>query len=646
MVGGQQMVFGDAVVLKLRARRPLSSFHTRLEPPATRDVKGRPPYKSRCLRLVALVSMSSVLAFVPDVALAASLVGELRQWHDIQVNFTGPETRETADPNPFLTYRLNVTFTHGNEVYVVPGYFAADGNAANSGATAGHVWRVDFVPDATGTWTYKASFRNGPEVAVSLDPNAGVPVAFDGEAGHINVGPADRASRPMLEYVGKHYLRIGDTGKYYVMAGNQDPENFLGYYQFDNTQSYAANGGFPHPDQLHHYDAHVRDWRPGDPTWRNGEGKGIIGALNYMASKGLNTQFMLTNNDYSDGFDTNPWIAYDQYTRYDVSKLGQWGIVFSHMDRLGMQAMLLTQKQSGEQMLGKMSIERKLYYRELIARFAHHRGIIWDLDEEMDRWRYFSTQDIEDICNYIKALDPYKHPVQYVQWKGELMADNTTYGRLLGFRNFDSVALQSWPETLHYYTLKWLDESDAAGHPWLVHQIEMNPGILPDSQDYWHDKARKMAIWGNYMAGGTGVLFYGFERSGDTYLSNNRNLEDYRRRDHFFDLIRYAHDFVVDYLPIPDTHHADELTPLPNDYVLAKPGEVYAVYLPDGGTTTLNLAGVSGNFEVKWYNPRAGGALRDGTVRFIQGGGSRSLGEAPVDVSKDWAVLIRTVETH
>ena len=577
---------------------------------------------------------------------AATVSGELKQWRDVQVDFTGPKTSETANPNPFLDYRLNVTFTHGDKVLVVPGYFAADGNAADTGAAEGNLWRVNFVPDETGTWTYRASFRTGANVAVSLDPNAGSPLAFDGEAGEINAGPADESSRPMLEYVGKHFLRIGDTDKYYVMAGNQHPQNFLGYYEFDDTKAYNGDVGLPHPDGLHHYDPMVKYWKPGDPTWRGGKGKGIIGALNYLVSKGLNTQFMLTMNDYSPGFDTNPWISYDQYTRYGVSKLAQWDIVFSHMDRLGMQAMLVTQKQVAEQTLGKLGVERQLYYRELVARFAHHRGIIWDLDVEMDRWRYYSTQDMEDICNYIKALDPYKHPVEYIQWKAELLDDNTTYGRLLGFPNFDSVALQSWPETVHHYTMKWLDASDAAGHPWLVHQIEVNGGVLPDFQDYWHDRERKGSIWGNYMAGGTGVLFYGFERRGDVHWSESCNLEDYTRRDHFFDLISYAHDFVTRYLPFTEMHHADELTPLPNAYVLAKRGEVYAVYLPDGGATTLDLSGVSGQFEVKWYNPRTGGDLQDGTVRTIEGGGARALGEAPKDVNSDWAVLVRKVQTH
>jgi hypothetical protein len=579
------------------------------------------------------------------VASAATIDGERRQWHDIQLSFAGPRTSETAKANPFLNYRLNVTFTHGARTYVVPGYFAADGKAADSGAGEGNVWRVNFVPDETGTWTYKVSFRTGADVAVSLDPNAGAATAFDGETGAFNVALTDKKGRDnrangMLRYADSHYLRYAGTGRYFVMAGTQSPENFLAYYEFDNTRDYRGQKGLPYPDQLHHYDPHVKDWKPGDPTWQGGKGKGIIGALNYLAGKGMNSFYTLTMNNYGDAMDTNPWIGYDEHTRYDVSKLAQWDIVFSHMDRLGMQVMLITQEEEGEQTLGKMSVERKLYYRELIARFAHHHGIIWDLDEEMDRFRYFKTADIHDIANYIKALDPYRHPIQYVQWKAELIADDRTYGRLLGFPNFDSTALQHDAENVHKETIKWLDKSAAAGHPWLVHLIEMNPGVRPDSEDYAHDKVRKLAIWGHYMAGGTGTMFFFTDPIGDL------NMEDYRSRDHPFDLIRYAHDFVTGYLPFETMRHADDLTPAADDYVLAKPGQAYALYLPDGGTTTLDLSGDAGSFEVKWYNPRTGGALQDGSVRHVAGGAVRALGKAPADASSDWAVLVRKTSTH
>ena len=573
-------------------------------------------------------------------AFAATVDGELKQWHDIQLTFDGPDTSETADPNPFLYYRLNVTFTSGDKTLVIPGYYAADGNAAETSATAGNKWRVDFVPTATGTWTYVASFRSGPEIAVSLDPDAGTPTAFDGESGTIDVGPTDKSGRDnrgrgMLVYAGDHFMRYAGTGEPFLLVGTQSPENFLAYYEFDNTVDHRGPKGLPYPDNLHHYDAHVKDWKPGDPTWQGGKGKAIIGVLNYLAGKGLNSFYTLTMNNYGDSMDINPWIGYDEHRRYDVSKLGQWEIVFSHMDRVGLLLMMITQEEEGEQTLGKLGTDRKLYYRELLARFAHHHGIIWDMDEEMDRWRYFTTQDVKDIANYIRAVDPYDHPIQYVQWKAELIDDMKTYGRLLGFENFDSIAMQHDPESSHSETIKWLDKSDAAGHPWLVNLIEMNSRVPLDEEDYWHDTQRKFGMWGTYLAGGSGVAFFFTGAQGDL------SVEDYRTRDHLFDLERYAHDFVVDYLPFTEMHHADDLTPASNDYVLAKPGEVYAVYLPEGGTSTLDLSGASGTFEVKWYDPRKGGELQDGSVTSVEGGGSRPLGSAPSEPAADWTILVR-----
>ena len=48
-------------------------------------------------------------------------------------------------------------------------------------------------------------------------------------------------------------------------------------------------------------------------------------------------------------------------------------------------------------------------------------------------------------------------------------------------------------------------------------------------------------------------------------------------------------------------------------------------------------------FEVKWYNPRSGGDLKDGSVKTVNGGGRRALGNAPAEPGKDWAVLVRKV---
>ena len=73
-------------------------------------------------------------------------------------------------------------------------------------------------------------------------------------------------------------------------------------------------------------------------------------------------------------------------------------------------------------------------------------------------------------------------------------------------------------------------------------------------------------------------------------------------------------------------------------YVLAKIGEIYAIYLKKGHSTKLEVP--AGNYTVQWYNPRQGGQLQQGSVTSITGAGFKSIGNPPQDKNKDWAVLV------
>jgi len=133
-----------------------------------------------------------VSVILSRTALAGQTSGELKKWHKVMLTFDGPETSETADPNPFLDYRLNVTFKHqgSGKSYLVPGYFAADGDAANTSADSGNKWRVHFAPDQVGAWKYSVSFRKGPNVAVREEKAAGESASFmDGQSGSFRIGP-------------------------------------------------------------------------------------------------------------------------------------------------------------------------------------------------------------------------------------------------------------------------------------------------------------------------------------------------------------------------------------------------------------------------------------------------------------------------
>jgi hypothetical protein len=86
---------------------------------------------------------------------------------------------------------------------------------------------------------------------------------------------------------------------------------------------------------------------------------------------------------------------------------------------------------------------------------------------------------------------------------------------------------------------------------------------------------------------------------------------------------------------------ADGLVTGADAWCLARPGAVYAVYLPKGGEATLDLGDAAGRFAVRWYDPRVGGDLRPGSVENVNGPGQVTLGRPPAGDGPDWAVLVR-----
>ena len=583
--------------------------------------------------IVVLISMCCAVALA---APNGTVTGELKAWHKVTIDFTGPETGETAKPNPFTDYRLDVTFQNGEKQYVVPGYYAADGTAAETGATTGSVWRVHFAPDETGSWTYDARFSTGRNVASDAPgKSAGF---FDGARGSFEIEPTDKKGRDLrakgcLKYVGKHHLRFAGTGEYFLKCGADAPENFLAYAEFD--------GGFKndgHKDNLiKEWQPHVKDWRPGDPTWQNGKGKGIIGAVNYLASQGMNVFSFLTLNIAGDDRNVFPYLDYDERERLDCSRMDQWAIVFEHGTSQGMYLHFKTLENENELLLdkGDLGPHRKLYYRELIARFGHNLALNWNLGEEI---KAATTQQKVAWANYFWTRDPYQHNVVIHNMNKphyDLLGDASA---LTGFSLQTSKTDFS---QVHRRTLDYINRSAAAGKPWVVACDE--PGdpqhaLVTDSEDPTRDNGRKNALWGNLMAGGAGVEWY----FGYAHPHSDLTCQDYRTREKMWTQCRYALEFFKKHhIPFWDMKNDNGKLSNPDAYCFFQEDKIYVAYLKHGGTTTLDLSAASGLFEIRWFDPRNGGELESGATEAVTGGGSRSLGRPPRAQDKDWVALVR-----
>ncbi len=301
---------------------------------------------------------------------------------------------------------------------------------------------------------------------------------------------------------------------------------------------------------------------------------------------------------------------------------------------------------------GKLGPERKLYCRELIARFGHALALNWNIGEENTQ----STEEIRDMVKYLHDTDPYDHHIVIHTFPG---AQEKVYTPLLGDKSLlTGVSLQNSWSAGHQKTLQWINESVKTGQAWVVANDEQNPasdGVPADpgykgndgtatqnGKKYTMHDVRKLCLWGTLMAGGAGVEYY----FGYKLPENDLICEDFRSRDRSWDYCNVALKFFVENkVPFWDMKNADALVGnIKNDnskYCLAKTDEVYLVYLPSGGTTTLDLTSAKGQFTVSWFNPRTGGSPATGSVNQVQGSTTAALGNAPSDTDDDWAILIR-----
>ncbi len=588
-----------------------------------------------------------VLIYAFQGAISQEITGELKKWHKITLEFQGPETSEDAEDNPFLNYKLDVTFKHQNsgKIYMVPGYFAADGNAGNTSASSGNIWRVHFSPDEIGEWTYSVRFLKDKWAAVRVSKKLKSAGFMDKKEGAFAISATDKIGDDMrakgrLQYVGERYLKFAETGEYFLKCGADAPENFLAYEEFDGT---FHNDGIK-DNLVKTWEAHEKDWKEGDPTWKSGKGKDIIGAINYLASKGMNVFSFITMNIEGDDKNVFPYIDYNTYDRFDVSKLDQWETVFEHGEKLGMFLHFKTLEAENQGLLdnGGVGLYTKLYYRELIARFGHHLALNWNLCEETGDWqKVIRTMPVDvqgrlTLANYVNSVDPYKHHL--VIHNGNWFTG--IYGK---DSKFTGASLQTGKtdfSQVHNRVLQILKEADAKGKTWAVACDE--PGdaqhsLVPDKDNPEHNNARKNGLWGAMMAGAWGTEWY----FGYKHAHSDLSCQDYRSRDLFWDQGKICLDFFKNNkVPFWKMTSNDSLISSKGDYVLAEEGKNYVVFLKNGGVSTLNLKDHSGEYSVMWYNPRTGGELKKGKVKTIKGTGKQSLGTPPKDKDKDWVVWV------
>ena len=585
-------------------------------------------------------------AFINIEGHGATLSGGGAVWHPVTLDFEGPESSETANnPNPFLDFRLNVTFTgpDGSEV-VVPGFFAGDGQ----GGGAGDVWRCRFNPDQPGIWSYSASFRSGTGVAVSVAPSPGSAHSFDQAHGSFAVLPRDTSAPGLLrdgrlEYVGEHYLKARD-GDFFVKTGTNSPENFMAFAGFDDVQD---NGGV---GIIHEYAPHRRDWRAGDPYFSSAstgiDSKGIIGSLNYLGGQGVNAIYFLPMNLGGDGQDTCPFIGYTKTrynkTHYDVSRLHQWNAVLNHAQERGILVhFVLAETETGNENWlddGAMGIERKLFFRELSARFGYLNGLKWNLSEEND----YSVAVLRQMAAYLDAVDPYDH-ITAVHTHPD---DVAIYQQLYGDPLFDAASVQYLPQSVEGMTHLVRQESRQADRKWIIDMDEngmWDVGLSGSNAT----EMRQQVLYDVLFSNGGVEWYCGYH---PLPLGGDVRLEDFRTREEMWRYSRIAREFLEDHFDLDESVPGDHLVQMgPSEFggaeTLLQRDRRMAIFLPHAQSApTVDLRNHEGLYSVRWISPRTGQVVAQGPSVAQTDGTTAVLQVVAPFPDRDWIVLLERID--
>lgn len=589
----------------------------------------------------------------------------LAPFERIDLSVAGPMLDEREGVNPFTDIRLDWTIRRGDRVWVVPAYFAGCGAPADTGCTGGNQWRAHFIPPEAGTYSWQIAFHQGADVSISQGDAE--PLPGHGASGTFTVKgqSADPLrARGMLRYTGAPYYQYAGNGSIFFKFGPDAPENMLAFEDFDatpNTKGLRKN-----------WQAHADDLKPAGDAYRWGpekRGAGILGMIDYLAAAGANSLSMLLWNAGGDDRNVMPHIlavspeTYSalepraQWTegliqdRFDISKLDQWHRVLSYADMRGLHLHFKLQEIENDDFMddGALGRTRRLYLREMVARFGHFLALTWNLGEENAQ----SPGDVRQMADYLRHLDVYDHPIVIHSYPDE----KERYRALLGPSSaLNGLSLQGNRDDmsdLRDEVIYWSTAARAAGKPVVVSydepgSAEGGAGVDPDYPDAALPAERalllepdvflKDGLWNALTAGASGVeAYYGYKTG-----CSDLDCQDHRTRARLWREGAIARRFFETHVGARALRMvpADHVTVDDTSYVFAEPDQYYVI-VPGRDDIRLTVGSIDGQFDVRWYDRARGGPLQTGSIARIEIGPRHTpIGDPPASGSGRWVAVV------
>ena len=522
-------------------------------------------------------------------AIASIPVSFSQSTHSVEAYDFVEVTARIASPgstNPFTWATLSGSFEtlDGSRRWMIQGFCDAED---------GSLFRIRFMPPAPGTYRYTVEYRKG----LFGNTSTGTFRATDGR----RRGPIRVDARHPFHFVwegtGEHYFFNGTTA--YWLIGWEDERiiqaaidrlSRLKINRLRVTVAGRSEQSYGEPITIGPpWTTQITPWPAADPN-----------------------NFRQPRFDYA-RFRVAYWQKFERALR--------WA-----RDRDMIISLVLDMNDSRVHP-GAASDDEYRFIRYAIARFGAFSNITWDLGDDLDGYRDDQWTRATGIL--LKEWDPYRHlatthPI-----------DNVHQDRTASW--FDFTSFQEWSRNQHAFMLGQRKEQQRLGR--IIPQTNEEYGY-EDHRPPWSqrlgfesaDDLRRTA-WDIVMAGGYQTTGETARRGTNVSPDTGGGWLNGRGDDTMTMLQGYAH--MVDFFTSFDWWAAEPRDDLVTDgaYCLVIPGRVYAIYLPQGGATTIQLQ--PGPYEAIWFNPRTGEKLSLPAVEQTSWTSPRS----PDD--RDWAILLR-----
>ncbi len=269
-----------------------------------------------------------------------------------------------ASGNPFRDVELGATFTHDGRKLEVHGFYDGDG-----------VYRVRFMPDTVGKWSYKTR-SNAKEL--------------DGASGSFDVGPARAGDHGPVRVVDTFHFAYADGTGFKPIGTTAYAWNHQGEAMEQQTLATLKVAPF-NKIRMCVFPKHYR-YNENEPEFYPFP----------VVKRGT--------SDWSMGSWGKPSTWSFDFERFEPAFFRHLEQRITDLQKIGVEADLIVFHPYDRWGFSKMTAaEDDRYLRYLIARIAHLPNIWWSLANEYDLMPQKSLDDWERFFKVIAETDPYGH---------------------------------------------------------------------------------------------------------------------------------------------------------------------------------------------------------------------------------------------